>query len=121
MCCSVPVPLLGRVLSDIQKMSGTAGTPEQDGEMVTLAASVPVSETAGYAAEFASFTRGRGMLSFQPSGWQVCHNPEQVIAESGYDPEHDLSDPVDSVFCSHGAGYTVKWYEAEAAMHLKDG
>lgn len=34
-------------------------------------------------------------------------------------PEADLPNTPDSVFCSHGAGYAVKWYDVPAAAHVK--
>ena len=43
------------------------------------------------------------------------------MAAIGYDPERDISNPADSVFCSHGAGFIVPWYEAESHMHLHPG
>lgn len=36
----------------------------------------------------------------------------------GYRPEADLANTPDSVFCSHGAGVTVRWSEVPKYMHL---
>ena len=38
-----------------------------------------------------------------------------------YDPEADLENTPDSVFCAHGAGFTVKWNRVKDYMHLESG
>ena len=38
--------------------------------------------------------------------------------ETDYDPEADLENTPDSVFCAHGAGFTVKWDRVPEYMHL---
>lgn len=53
-----------------------------------------------------------------PKGYFPCHNAEEVVARIGYDPERDLLNTGDSVFCAHGAGFIVPWREAAAHMHL---
>ena len=41
-----------------------------------------------------------------------------MIAEIGYDSETDIENPADSVFCSHGAGFVVKWDKVYDHMHI---
>ena len=41
-----------------------------------------------------------------------------MLAQIAYESESDLENPTGSVFCSHGAGFTVKWNEVEQYMHL---
>ena len=41
-----------------------------------------------------------------------------MIAAADYDPESDVENTPDSVFCAHGAGYPVKWYKVPEFMHL---
>ncbi|MFR0735247.1 MAG: hypothetical protein ACLSHU_14750 [Oscillospiraceae bacterium] len=72
-----------------------------------------------YAMDVAAYTRGRGHLSCSPGGYAPCRNQEQIVAETGYDPEADLDNSPDSVFCAHGAGFPVKWQEVPAYMHLE--
>lgn len=72
-----------------------------------------------YAAEVAAYTGGRGRLRLTVSGYDVCHNTEQVVAEFGYDPEGDLENTPDSVFCAHGGGFGVKWDKVPEYMHLE--
>ena len=37
------------------------------------------------------------------------------------DPERDVENTPDSVFCAHGAGYTVKWSDVPAQAHVVSG
>ena len=37
----------------------------------------------------------------------------------GYDPDADVENSADSVFCSHGAGIIVPWYQVEDQMHVE--
>ena len=43
------------------------------------------------------------------------------MEQIGYDPDRDTDNPADSVFCSHGAGVTVKWDQVREHMHLDSG
>ena len=114
----VPSENIGRAMADIRRMSGTPGVPETVGDATVLSGTAPASEMSDYAKELAHYTRGRGKLTCTLSGYAPCHNAEEVIAAAGYDPDADTENPCDSVFCSHGAGHTVKWNEVPGAMHL---
>ncbi|MBR2741032.1 MAG: TetM/TetW/TetO/TetS family tetracycline resistance ribosomal protection protein [Oscillospiraceae bacterium] len=115
----VPSELVGRAINDIRAMSGDF-SPEQmpDGNTV-LTGSVPVSEMQGYASAVASYTGGRGSLSCVSAGYRPCHNSQEVLERTGYDPERDVQNTPDSVFCRHGAGFTVKWDQVPNYMHLQ--
>ena len=117
----LPVENLGRAMTDIQRMGGSFETPEQQPDKAILCGDVPVSEMQGYALEVAGYTKGKGNLVCTPTGYRPCHNAAQVIERIGYDPERDLENTADSVFCSHGAGYTVKWNEVAQHAHVKSG
>lgn len=117
----VPSEMLGRAMSDIQRMSGTFEPPSDDGDYATLAGECPVSEMRDYAMDVNAYTHGRGRLSVTFAGYRPCHDEERVIAEAAYAPESDLDNTPDSVFCAHGAGYPVKWYRVPAFMHLDWG
>ncbi len=116
---TVPNENIGRVMTDIQKMSGSFDTPGQDGENSTLTGSAPVSEINSYNATLINFTRGKGRISLKFKGYFPCHNAAEVIEKYGYDPEADLENTPDSVFCTHGAGFVVKWNEVKNKMHLE--
>ncbi len=110
--------LAGRVIADIQRMAGECLPPETLGVSVLVRGFAPVSGLRGYAREFTSFTRGKGRLTLRFDRYRPCHNTAEVVAERGYEPERDGDNTPDSVFCSHGAGFVVKWNEAPAMMHL---
>ena len=117
----VPVENIGRAMSDIQRMEGSFDPPESSAETATLTGFAPVSTMRSYPMEVVSYTRGRGHLSLTMDGYRPCHNAQEVIAESGYQPEHDLDNPADSVFCAHGAGFVVPWSEVRSHMHVDSG
>ena len=114
----VPPEQLGRAISDVRLRSGSFDAPEEAGDMTLLRGRVPVTEFDDYAQEVASYTGGRGRLSLEPAGYGPCHNPDAVIAAADYDPEVDLENTPDSVFCAHGGGFPVKWNRVAEYMHL---
>lgn len=114
----VPPEQLGRAISDVRLRSGSFDAPEETGDMTLLRGRVPVTEFDDYAQEVASYTGGRGRLSLEPAGYGPCHNPDAVIAAADYDPEADLENTPDSVFCAHGGGFPVKWNRVAEYMHL---
>ena len=117
----VPAEHIGRAISDIHAMGGTHASPEAAGDRMLLTGTAPVSAMADYMTEVAAYTRGRGRFSCHVEGYQPCRHPETVIEELGYDPEADVENTPDSVFCAHGAGFTVKWSEVPEYMHLDSG
>ena len=117
----VPAENIGRAMSDIQRMEGTFDPPESGEETVVLTGFAPVSTMRSYPMEVVSYTRGRGHLSLTLDGYRPCHNAQEVIAAIGYEPEHDLDNPADSVFCAHGAGFVVPWDQVRSHMHVDSG
>lgn len=115
---TVPSENIGRVMTDIQKMSGTMNIPENDGELATLKGTAPVSEMRLYSSELASFTRGTGRINLNLKGYDLCHNSNEVINSIGYSAEADLKNSPDSIFCSGGSALFVRWNEVESYMHL---
>ena len=116
----VPADRVGRALADLQRMGATFEAPQTRGEMAAIGGVVPVSEMRSYALDVAAYTRGLGSLQCELDGYRPCHDADRVIDEAAYDPEADLPNTPDSVFCSHGAGYTVKWHEVREHMHVPD-
>ena len=115
----LPSENVGRAMTDIQNMSGKFGTPMIEEETTVLTGSAPVSLMRGYQKEFTAYTGGRGRMAVSLKGYDVCHNQEEVLAESTYDSEADLANPTGSVFCAHGAGFVVDWDEVEEYMHME--
>ena len=117
----VPAENIGRAMSDIQRMEGSFDPPESGEETAVLTGFAPVSTMRSYPMEVVSYTRGRGHLSLTLDGYRPCHNAQEVIAAIGYEPEHDLDNPADSVFCAHGAGFVVPWDQVRSHMHVDSG
>ena len=111
---------LGRVLSDIEKRHGESEPPVQraDGR-VEVSGRAPAAAFLSYAGELASFTKGRGRMVSAFGGYDLCHNPKEIMEKTGYDKEGDVENPASSVFCSHGSGFVVKWDEVERYIHCK--
>ena len=115
----VPSENLGRAMADLDRMQGEFSAPEQDGSIALLTGTAPVSTMRNYQRDVISYTKGRGRLTLSLSGYEPCHNAEEVITASGYDFDSDLQDPAGSVFCSHGAGFVVPWDEVKQYMHVE--
>ena len=117
----LPPDCVGRAMNDLQSMGGTVAGPEQEGELSLLTGHAPVAGLRDYWKEVTAYTRGRGRLSCSLRGYEPCANQEEVVSQFGYDPERDVDNPPDSVFCSHGAGVIVKWNEVRDHMHVDSG
>ncbi len=116
----VPGENVGRAMSDIQRMCGSFNPPEHNGDFAVLTGTAPVAEMCDYTRDVIQYTHGKGRLVCELKGYEPCHNEDEVIANIGYDPDSDIDNPCDSVFCSHGAGYSVKWNEVKKHMHLAE-
>ena len=115
----VPTEQIGRAISDLRQMGGVFEAPEEGGGRSRLQGAAPVAALNGYGETLTAYTRGRGRLSLRPDGYRPCKNQEAVMRELGYEPEADLDNTPDSVFCAHGAGFTVKWNRVPEYMHLE--
>lgn len=115
----VPQEQIGRVLADVQRMSGGFEPPVAEGDRMILTGSAPVVCMRGYQTELLSFTGGRGRFFCTLKGYEPCHNQEEIVEKMGYDPEADTDNPTGSVFCAHGAGFTVSWDQVEDYMHVE--
>ena len=119
----LPAENVGRAMNDIQNMGGSFDPPQtsSDGRTAVLTGTAPTAAMQSYPMEVVGYTRGRGHLSLSLDGYRPCHNAQQVIEAIVYEPEHDLDNPADSVFCSHGAGFVVPWDQVRSHMHVDSG
>ena len=117
----LPADSMGRFMTDIQRMEGSADLRENDGETAVIAGSVPAAAFGDYQQEFMSYTHGHGRLHLSLKGYEPCRHSEEVILEKGYEPEADTDNPSSSVFCSHGAGIRVPWNQVRDYMHIDTG
>lgn len=116
----IPTEMTGRAMNDITRMHGRFAQPEIEGEMSILTGTAPVATMQEYQQDVTAYTRGQGKLSCTLQGYEPCHNEDEVLAASTYDPELDLANPASSVFCAHGTGYIVDWYDVYDMMHVKE-
>ncbi|WP_143319052.1 TetM/TetW/TetO/TetS family tetracycline resistance ribosomal protection protein [Clostridium sp. HBUAS56010] len=114
----VPEELCGRLLNDILRRHGTFEPPviEEKGRAV-IAGIGPVSSFMNYGEELMIMSGGRAGISMTFSHYDICHNEEEIIADSQYNPDADIENPSGSVFCQKGTSFVVNWDEAEQYMH----
>ena len=111
--------LTGRILSDLQRLNAFCNSPELSEDTVVIRGRAPAVNLMDYPQDFSVLTKGSGIITLRFDGYEPCHNTEEVINKRKYDPERDLENSPDSIFCSHGAGYPVKWNDVESHMHIK--
>lgn len=114
----IPLENSGRAISDLQRMNAEYEA-SAEGEFSVICGSAPVSEIGGYQSEIRSYTHGRGNISCSLKGYEPCRNQEEIIEKIGYNVESDIENSADSIFCSHGAGFVVKWDNVKEHMHLE--
>jgi len=115
----LPEKMVGRAMTDIEKMHGTCELSQTDGKVAVLVGSAPVITMRNYQHEVTAYTKGLGRLFCSLKGYGPCHNTEEVIASIAYDSERDTGNPTGSVFCAHGAGFLVEWDEVKDYMHVE--
>ena len=118
---TLPTEQIGRGITDIRTMGGQVEPPETVENLSVLRGQVPAAEIRDYAETVAAYTQGLGRLQLTLRGYESCHNAEAVIAQGDYDPEADVENTPDSVFCAHGAGFNVPWNQVKEYMHLESG
>lgn len=115
----VPTEQIGRAISDIRLKHGEFDNPEEHNGFSVITGKAPVTTLNSYASEVAAYTGGTGRFSCVVCGYDICHNPDEIVAEAKYSPESDLENTPDSVFCAHGAGFNVKWDKVHEYMHIE--
>lgn len=114
----VPDHLLGRALTDLDRRGASFDPPETSNGMAIIVGRAPAEGMRDYAVEITAYSRGLGRFTAHFAGYEPCHDPERVIHKIGYEPERDVENSADSVFCAHGAGFSVKWNKVPEYMHL---
>ncbi|MBD5430961.1 MAG: TetM/TetW/TetO/TetS family tetracycline resistance ribosomal protection protein, partial [Lactobacillus sp.] len=116
---TIPADQVGRAINDIQRMNGEFEMPDGQTQFVSITGSAPVAEMRDYVNEVRSYTHGEGSLECVVSGYRPCHNSEEIISRGKYDPVSDFDNTPNSVFCAHGAGFTVTWDKVPEYAHLE--
>ncbi len=116
----LPEQMIGRAMTDIDKMKGTCEITNSDGEILVLEGHAPVQSMRNYQKEVTAYSKGAGKLFCSLKGYEICHNAEAIIKDIDYNPERDVENPTSSVFCSHGTGFIVNWDKVKDYMHLEN-
>ena len=117
----IPMDCTGRAMTDLQRMDAEFSSPDQNMNETIIEGCIPAATVRGYQSEVSAYTKGKGRMTCIPDGYRPCRNPDEVIEKCGYNAEADMDNPPDSVFCSHGAGYGVKWYDVPDYAHINTG
>jgi len=115
----LPDKMVGRAMTDIEKMHGKCEISKMNGDTAVLVGSAPVITMRNYQKEVAAYTKGFGRLFCNLKGYEPCHNADEVIEQIAYDSERDVGNPTGSVFCTQGAGFLVSWDEVKDHMHVE--
>lgn len=115
----VPQQMVGRAMTDVDKMFGTCEITSSEGDMTVITGEAPVATMWEYPKEVIAYTKGQGKLTCSLKGYGKCHNEQEVIDQIGYDSESDFVNPTSSVFCTHGSGFIVEWDQVKEYMHLE--
>ncbi|NBH15452.1 GTP-binding protein [Lachnospiraceae bacterium] len=115
----IPEQMIGRAMTDVERMHGVFELPQTQGGMAVLTGTAPASKMQDYQQEVLQYTKGSGKLFCSLKGYEPCHNTQEVMEQKKYDPEGDLENTPDSVFCAHGAGFVVKWGQVKDYMQVE--
>lgn len=116
----IPSDMVGRVMTDMDTMHAKISVPEINGDKAFINGYGPVYTMRDYQINLNAYTHGLGSMTVSFGGYDRCHNQDEVIAEKNYNPDEDISNPSSSVFCAHGSGFVVPWYEVYDYMHVMD-
>jgi predicted RNA-binding protein with PIN domain len=114
----IPSSMIGRAMNDLQMRFAEFEIEENEKSMALICGRAPVATIHDYVAEVISYTRGEGKLTCVADGYDECHNQDEIVEKSGYDPESDLRNPPHSVFCERGAGFVVNWRDVDSMKHI---
>lgn len=116
----IPLDMVGRAMTDIEKMHGTMNPPQTTTERAVITGYAPVYTMRDYQINVNAYTHGKGSLTVSFRGYEECHNQDDILFARGYNPDEDNYNPSSSVFCAHGSGYIVPWYDVKKYMHVQD-
>ncbi len=114
----VPSDTAGRINGQLAALAGQSYPPRFDREWTELSGLAPVEQMLPLLEQLPALTGGRGSAATSFGGYAPCHNTQEVVEKRNYDPIRDIDHPADSIFCSHGAGFTVPWEQVKEYVHL---
>ncbi|MBO5489661.1 MAG: TetM/TetW/TetO/TetS family tetracycline resistance ribosomal protection protein, partial [Eubacterium sp.] len=114
----IPDDQIGRAMTDLERMKAEFTLEQGANGMSVLSGHAPVALMRDYTKEVVAYSKGQGRLVCMLDGYRPCKEQDKIVEQIGYEPERDLENPADSVFCAHGAGYQVPWQEVLQAAHV---
>lgn len=114
----VPVENTGRALTDLKTGGCRTDLPLTLDETTLIEGKGPARFLQDYPEHLAAYSHGLGRISLGFGGYYPCEDQDEVVEASGYNPDSDVENSADSIFCSHGAGVVVKWDRVFENMHL---
>ena len=114
----LPKNNVGRAMTDLQHFGAELLPISQTDDTAVLTGSAPVAMLRNYSQDIIAYTHGLGNITYSFHGYAPCANQDSVVASFHYNPEADLNNTPDSIFCKQGAGHIVKWSEVPNYMHL---
>lgn len=115
----LPEKMVGRAMTDIEKMHGAFEISQSNAGMSVLVGSAPVSTMRNYQKEVLAYTKGFGRLFCNLEGYKPCHNQEEAVESIAYHSERDMENPTGSIFFEQGAGFYVEWNKVKQFMHVE--
>ncbi len=115
----LPPLSLGRAMTDLELLGAEFSIDRHSGDKAKIEGRAPAAAIRNYQQEIVAYTGGQGRINCTFDGYGKCKNYEEVIEKIAYNAEADIANTADSVFCSHGAGFIVKWYDVPEYMHLE--
>lgn len=116
----IPSQYFGKMISNLEFAKGEVVSSTQIDEAFLVKGKGPILTLIDFVENFRIDTKNEGSILVEFGGYQPCHNEMEVIANRGYHPDRDQDYPSSSIFCSHGAGYPVMWYQVYDKAHIKD-
>lgn len=114
----VPVENTGRALTDLKARGAQTDLPLTLDDRTLIEGRGPVRLLQDYPDHVAAYSHGLGHISLGFGGYFPCEDMESVVESIGYNPDSDVENTADSIFCSHGAGVNVKWDRVFEHMHI---
>ncbi len=115
----LPFENLGRLMSDMQKLSADFSPATIENDTAILEGIIPCTNIIDYNKELIAYTKARGSMALSFHGYIPCHNQAEVIKKEKFDyTDYPLANP-DSVFFENGSGFIVPFDKVEQYAHTQ--
>lgn len=114
----IPINYTGRALTDLELAGAKTDPTVHNNDNTVISGSIPAVKLNELREKLLGYTHGTHKLSLTFDGYNPCTEQKKIIDKFAYDCEADTLNTADSVFCSHGSGFIVKWNDIFDHMHL---